>query len=490
MILRSRLVLIAISAAILLLLLLALLHAPPDGREHGDLSQFVGRFHPLVVHLPIALLLLVPLLECFGLFQRWSHLRESAGFVLTLASISAFIAVFLGWLLAWSGAYEGQLVRSHMWGGFSLAVAIFLCCLLRLWNIRVYRIALLATLALLVWTSDKGGKLTHGESFMTRYMPNSLRSLLHLPGASNKIQAAVKTAAPALTNANVNVAVSSSATFYAARVAPIFDQKCTGCHNAEKRKGKLRLDTFENVMRGGKDGIVVKPGDLSHSDLFRRINLSPEEKDFMPTDGKPPLTASEIKVIELWIASGATNTLPEIEVHGTPPLPPPAIPALPLAKDYRPQLKTIASLEQELGVGLVPRSQNPNDGLILRTVSAPERCDDKTLARLKSVGDLIVDAELARTKITDEGLKVLSTFSNLRSIDLAHTNVTSKGVPLLARLNHLETLNLTATPVDDTGVVTLRHKPSLKHLYLFETKCTVQFTTESNKMPSHFVAVN
>lgn len=479
MILRSRLVLIAISAALILLLLLALLHAPPDGREHGDLGQFVGRFHPLVVHLPIALLLLVPLLECFGLFRRWSHLRESAGFVLVLASISAFIAVFLGWLLAWSGAYEGQLVKNHMWGGFSLAVAIVLCCFLRPWNIRVYRIALLATLALLVWTSDKGGKLTHGESFMTRYMPNSLRSLLRVPAASNKIRAAAKTPGPPLTT--TSVAVSPSATFYAARVAPIFDQKCTGCHNAEKRKGKLRLDSFENVMRGGKDGIVVKPGDPAHSDLFRRINLSPEEKDFMPTDGKPPLTAPEIKVIELWIASGATNTLPEMEVHGTPPLPKTALPTLPLAKDYRPQLKTISSLEQELGVRLVPRSQNPNDGLILRTVSAPERCDDKTLVRLKSVADLIVDAELARTKVTDEGLKTLSTFPNIRSIDLAHTNVTSKGVPLLARLNHLETLNLTATPVDDAGVATLRHKPSLKHLYLFETKCTVQSTTESSK---------
>ena len=80
MILRSRLVLIAISAALLLLLLLALLHAPPDGREHGDLGQFVGRFHPLVVHLPIALLLLVPLLEGFGEtddFTSASRLKEN-----------------------------------------------------------------------------------------------------------------------------------------------------------------------------------------------------------------------------------------------------------------------------------------------------------------------------------------------------------------------------------------------------------------------------
>src|SRR5579859_493230 len=476
---RPRLFLIAIGAVLILVLAWALLHAPPDGVEHGELSQFVGRFHPLVVHLPIALLLLVPLLECIGLFHRWNHLRESAGFVLLLASISAFVAVFLGWLLAWGGGYEGKLVISHMWGGFSLAVALFLCCLLRLWNTNVYRIALLATLALLIWTSDKGGKLTHGESFMTRHMPNSLRSLLHVPATPTKVQPTAKTPGTVLTN--TNVAASPSATFYAARVAPIFEAKCTTCHNAEKKKGKLRLDSFENAMHGGKDGIVIKPGDPSHSELFRRINLAPEEKDFMPTDGKPPLSASEIKVIELWIASGATNTLPELEVRGAPPAPKPASAALPLAKDYRPQLKTISSLEQELGVRLVPRSQNPTDGLILRTISAPERCDDKTLARLKSISDLIVDAELTRTKVTDQGLKVLATFSNLRSIDLAHTGVTSAGVPLLAHLNHLETLNLTATAVDDTGIAALRHKQSLKRLYLFETKCTVQFGTEPNK---------
>jgi len=170
---RPRLWLIALGAVFILVLAWVLLHAPPDGIEHGELSQFVGRFHPLVVHLPIALLLLVPLLEGIGLFRRWNHLRESAGFVLLLSSISAFVAVFLGWLLAWSGGYEGKLVISHMWGGFSLAVALFLCCLLRLWDIRAYRIALLATLALLIWTSDKGGKLTHGESFMTRHMPDT-----------------------------------------------------------------------------------------------------------------------------------------------------------------------------------------------------------------------------------------------------------------------------------------------------------------------------
>ena len=128
---------------------------------------------------------------------------------------------------------------------------------------------------------------------------------------------------------------------------------------------------------------------------------------------------------------------------------------------------------------LVPRSRNPKDGLILRTVSAPERCDDTAIAQLKVVGSLIVDAELARTKVTDTGLKTLATFANLRTVDLAHTAVTSAGVPILARLSHLQSLNLTATAVDDTGVASLRRKQTLKRLYLFETKCTAQSELES-----------
>ena len=472
MLLRTRLILFGIGTAFLLIFLWLLRHAPPDGLEHGELSQFVGRFHPLVVHLPIAFLLLLALLESVGSFRCWNHLRELAEFVLALAVLSAFVAISLGWLLAWSGGYEGKLVTSHMWGGFSLAVALLLCFALRAWNKRLYGAALFATLILLVWTSDKGGKLTHGETFMTKHMPGKLRTLLKMPALSKKVQPTIVAASVTPTSVNPNPA--PSVTFFDARVAPIFENKCTNCHNSEKRKGKLRLDSFENVMRGGKDGIVVKPGDPKHSELFRRINLSPEEKDFMPTDGKPPLTASEIKVIELWIASGASSSLPAIEVRGAPPLPVSEATLVPLTRDYRAQLPLITSLEHELGVRLVPRSRNPQDGLILRTVSAPERCDDAAVARLKAIGPLIVDAELARTKVTDAGLKTLATFSNLRAVDLAHTAVTSVGVPVLARLNHLESLNLTATAVDDAGVAALRRKQTLQRLYLFETKCTAQ----------------
>jgi hypothetical protein len=253
-------------------------------------------------------------------------------------------------------------------------------------------------------------------------------------------------------------------------VAPIFDDKCVQCHGPQKKKGKLRLDSLDFVMRGGKDGVVVIPGDAKNSELYRRVTLPRDNKDAMPAEGKPGLTAAELKVIEFWIASGAVEILAAEKVSAAPP-PAPVDPVLPpLAADYRPRANQIAALEAQLGVRLIPRSQNPRDGMILRTVSSPDRCNDAVLAALRPVADLVVDAELARTKITDAGLETLAGFRNLRSVDLSHTAVTSRGLAPLASLNKLESLNLTATDVDDEGVQPFRRKPGLRHLYLFGTR--------------------
>ena len=470
---RTKWILCAIGLLAVLLLLLAILKAPPDGVERGDFSQFIGRFHPLAVHLPIALVLLAAVLECAGLFRAAKHLQSSAGFVLALAAASAIVAVFLGWLLGRNGGYEGPLVLQHMWGGILLAAALVICCAIRGANSKLYAAALFATVCLLVWTSDQGGKLTHGEGFLTEHMPTKLRAMLGVPPPAKR-RAPANAPLPATANLampSATTATPASVAFFTSRVEPIFDDKCVQCHGPEKKKGKLRLDTFDYVMRGGKDGQVIRPGDPKNSELFRRVTLPRDNKDAMPAEGKPGLTAAEIKVIEFWIASGAVEKLAAEKVVAAPP-PPPAAPVLPpLTADYRPRASQLETLQAKLGVRLVPRSQNPRDGLILRTVAAPEHCDDSVLVALKPVADLIVDAELARTKITDAAVKTLAGFSNLRSVDLSHTAVTSRGLAPLENLPKLESLNLTATEVDDSGVLPFRHKRSLRHLYLFGTKC-------------------
>ena len=444
--LRVRLWILGAGVAAILPLLILLISAPPDGGERAEFAQFLGRFHPLVVHLPIALLLLVPLLEGVALARERWHLRQAAGFVLGLATIAAIASAWLGWLLAWSGGYEGSLVIRHMWGGVSLAAASLACWALDHWKRSAYAVALVATVGLLIWTGDQGGKLTHGDSFLTEHSPAPLRNWIG--GRQPQVD---------------------PTSFYAMRVQPIFEDKCVLCHNAGKFKGKLRLDSYENVMHGGKDGLVIRPGEPGKSELFRRVTLPSDSKDFMPAEGKPALSAQEVKTIELWIAAGATTQIADAGIQGLPPSPGENAVAAPLTADYRPQLKTIAELEASLSVRLVPRSQNPTDGLILRTASAPERCNDATLAQLAPVANLIVDAELARTRVTDKGMQAVANFSNLRFLDLSHTAVTSAGLKELTKLDKLESLNLTQTRVTHNAAAELQAKPGLKRIYLFET---------------------
>ncbi len=268
------------------------------------------------------------------------------------------------------------------------------------------------------------------------------------------------------------VGVRAETAFYTARVAPIFDQHCAVCHGAEKKKAGLRLDSFENVMRGAESGAVVKPGSVKESEIFRRITLPSTDEEAMPSDGKPPLSAHEIKIIELWIASGASATKPLADFP-TAPVPKPArVAHVPLAPDWHAKTGEIAAFEKATGLKLVPRSQIPTDGLILRTASAPTRCDDAAIAKLGAVAPLIVEAELARTKITDASLLSLAACANLRSLDLTRTGVTSAGMPALAALKKLEVLNLTETAVDDSGTAALKTIPTLKRLWLFGSKAT------------------
>ena len=455
---KSRFGLSALGLIPVLGLYALLLFAAPDGRERTEWLQFLGHFHPLTVHMPIALILLVPVLELVGRRLDRPQLRDAAPFVLLLAAISATVAPLLGWSLAWSGGYSGALVAQHMWGGVSVPAIAWSCWLLRGRSAgehatpyklsKLYVVALTGLVMLVSWTGYRGGQLAHGEDHLVQHMPASLRGWLGLPARID------------------------TGTFYEARIAPIFATHCVVCHGPTKQKANLRLDSYASAMRGGKDGPVIKATDAKASELYRRITRAAGDKDAMPAEGKPPLGADEIKLIELWIAAGASATQ-RVAAMGAGPsgtLGHDPLAQIPLAPDYRPQQQAIASLEQALGVRLVPRSQNSTDGLILRTVSFPARCDDAVLAKLVPIAPFIVEAELARTRVSDAGLKVLRAFVNLRSLDLSHTAVTSAGISALESLDKLASLNLTATAVNAANVAPLRAHKALKRLYVFQTR--------------------
>jgi hypothetical protein len=97
----------------------------------------------------------------------------------------------------------------------------------------------------------------------------------------------------------------------------MFEQRCTGCHNDDKRQGELDLTSFEALMRGGETGSVVVAGRPMLSEMHYRINLPPDDENFMPAEGKTPLTAAQTRIIEWWITAGLPNetTIAEVEMQ-------------------------------------------------------------------------------------------------------------------------------------------------------------------------------
>ncbi|HVW21541.1 MAG TPA: c-type cytochrome domain-containing protein [Opitutaceae bacterium] len=274
---------------------------PPDGRAHGSLAQFLGRFHPLVVHLPIGLVLLVPVLELAGAWGRRAELRGAAALVLALAALTALAAAGDGWLLAWSGAYSGPLVERHLRGGLIFAGLCLAALAARGWArpgaaALPYALLLAASVAAMVWTSHQGGQITHGDAYLSEYLPGRLKAWF---GIRAKTRAA-RPAAPA----------RGEATLYAAKIDPIFQRSCVSCHNPNKLKGGLRMDSYAELMKGGKGGEEIDPWHPETSELVRRITLPPDDDDHMPNNGKNPLSPAEITLIENWIAAGATATEP------------------------------------------------------------------------------------------------------------------------------------------------------------------------------------
>jgi mono/diheme cytochrome c family protein len=111
---------------------------------------------------------------------------------------------------------------------------------------------------------------------------------------------------------------------YAKDIEPIFKQSCVRCHGADKQSAKLRLDSLEATLKGGKDGKVLVPGKSETSDLvlnIAQIGDTPMPPKPKPARGggtnapggrvgsqpmvTPPLTKEQVGLVRAWIDQGA-----------------------------------------------------------------------------------------------------------------------------------------------------------------------------------------
>jgi uncharacterized membrane protein len=462
---RTRLGLLALAPILLLFALIVFL--PPDGVERAEWAQFIGRFHPLTVHFPIALILLVPVLELTGRIRRFPDARGAVDFVLALATLSAIVAAMLGWCLARNGGYSGPLVTQHMWGGVSVAALCWLCWMLRgrfpgqRWDF-IYALGLVVAVGLVPWTGYRGGQLSLGKNHLTEFMPGALRSLL---GVSDREGNPSRSS------------MGGPGTFYGAQVQPLFTSHCVSCHGEDKHKANLRLVNYDALMRGGKHGAVIKPGDAKGSELFRRITLPHDNDDFMPKEGKRPLSADEVELIELWISAGASGTQPVDAIKGAPTNAAPvaaevSFPELDVAaveKIRAPLAPAVTQLQKRFPDVLEYESRGSAD-LVVNVSLMGARFGDADVATLQPISEEIVIADFSGTGVTDRSAGSIAAMKRLRVLRLMHTKITDATVQALSGLDQLESLNVFGTEVTPAVLGVVGRLPKLQHLYVGETK--------------------
>ena len=290
------------------------------------LWTFFGRLHPLIVHFPIALLIIASFLELLSVKKKNQEMRTAIDLLLVIGALSAIAAATFGLLLKAQDDYGGNVLDIHQWSGIATAILSAVTVWLhrkamqrsKAQTIKAYRTLLLFTVLSVSIAGHYGASLTHGSDFLSSALPwnNEFKN-------SNfdvqKFGDAQTAALDVKQTADLNLEVRS-----------IFAHNCYKCHSAEKVKGELRLDKKVFVMKGGESGDVISAGHPDKSEMIRRLELPRDDEESMPPKGKT-LTEKEIATLKFWIKMGAPwpENAEEKSVYRvatleprTPPLPP------------------------------------------------------------------------------------------------------------------------------------------------------------------------
>lgn len=93
---------------------------------------------------------------------------------------------------------------------------------------------------------------------------------------------------------------------YSKDVSPILEKFCVTCHNAdEEHPSQLFLDSYEALMKGGKHGKSIQPGNAEESLFMQKMSAKPPFGKKMPPSKKLVPTAGQIELLRQWIDQGA-----------------------------------------------------------------------------------------------------------------------------------------------------------------------------------------
>ena len=418
------------------------LHVPPW-------LQVIGRMHTMFVHFPIVMLALCFFWELFSGYKK-SYVGVKAEIgddLLLIAAFTSVITALMGLFLSREEGYTADLLVWHKWGG------IFISFLSLAWyvfrdKVRQVKAALLSTtlaaMVMIIITGHLGADITHGEDFLLA------------PVTPEKQKPAI---------------LFEDAAVYADMVQPILEAKCMSCHNSDKAKGRLVMETEELLLKGGKDG---KLWDTTQNDfglLMQRIHLPPQSKKHMPPQGKPQLTEEEAQIFYYWIKGGASFTA---KVDSLPEKDSLRLLAASLFQtietdDYSfapADEKKVNALNNNYRVVKPLAIGSPALGVEFFSI---EQFKSEQLKELLDVKNQVVSLSLDKMPVSDDDLKTISQFSNLRKLNLSFTNITGATLNELTKLKELKLLSLSGTKIKSSSLAPLVNLPKLTHLFIWST---------------------
>ena len=424
--------------------------------------EFFGRFHPVLVHLPIGILLIACIFLIISRHPRFANLYPSVEILLFLGIISAVLSCLTGYFLSNSGDYEGELVNNHKWMGIAVAALSLLLLFIHkstTYDSRISKVMAVLLILMIAVTGHLGGSLTHGSGYLTAA----------LEGQGGKKGAAI----PPIPDIQ-------EAFIYRDAIQPLLKNRCYSCHSSEKQKGKLRLDLEEYILKGGEGGNTVLRGKADESELIKRLLLPDSDEDHMPPREKPQLSQSEIALLHWWIKSGAefNKKVKDIEqpdnikivlaalekgTTGTPENKPSDVPGGTVRAADEKDIRRLSNA----GVMIVPVAQSSNF-LTANFINAHSLADT-VLEDLASVKDQLIWLKLENRSVNDATLKAVKRCTNLIRLSLNNTQITDKGLENLRGMDELQSLSLVGTKVSAKGLARLSNLKNLKFIYLYKT---------------------
>ena len=423
-----------------------------------DLDLFFGRFHSLIVHLPVGFIFLIIFFELYYGFLK----KELNNKLVTLSWFFCFVSSLFssisGYLLSSRGHYIDENLFVHKIFGFILVGVSLLSWLGRTsfikfkLSFRNKSILNFGVLILLSITGHLGGNLTHGSKYLTEFLPIQIKNSVAI-------------------NQNIEKNIDSIY-IYKDLVSPIFESKCVSCHNSEIKRGELDMSSLVSLIKGGNSGKIVDKTNPRQSELFKRITLAQDNIKFMPSDGEPT-SYYEKNLILWWIKnlSESDQLIKPSDVSDEMKYVFNHLYALDFEQktwDKRLKLQKLEDFkETDLSNFEIKFISNQQKYISVKYLK--ENISDSDFEDLKEISDHIVYFDIYNGQIDDSMIKNLLNFKNLVKLNLKDNSITDDDVKLISGLENLEVLNLIGTSITEKSFNAFEAFKNLKRIYLWKS---------------------